>query len=124
MLNIYNFHTKPEELSGWSDQTYPSTDEMLEMLEDQMYDGDYFDEDYEVKPLGSKAIAISLRLNGVDIWGKLGYNENTGVITAVLEYNDASVQVNDERFKDVHDAVKSICQSFSDIAHAWAEAGG
>jgi hypothetical protein len=124
MLNIYNYHTNPEELTGWAGQLFPSTDEMLEMLEDQMYAGDYFDVDYDIAPLGRKAIAISLTLDGVKIWGKLGYNENTGVITAVLEYNDASVQVNDERFKDVHDAVKSICQSFSDIAHAWAEAGG
>ena len=127
MLDVYEFHTNPEELVGWNrrvSQQYPSTDDMLGLLEDQMYDGDYFDVDYDVKPLGRSAIAITLSLNGVDIWGKIEYNEKSGIIRAALEHNDAAIHVNDNRFEDLDAVVKSICQSFSDIAKDQAGMGG
>ncbi len=125
MLDVYDFHINPAELLGYSSTDCPDMEEVLSLLEDQLYEVDYFDvpyNDVKIERHARRSVAVTVSINGMKAWGNIEYSIKTGRLTAKCDGFSKTAKINIQHpgFKDVHEAIAWICKEFSKLIKEWA----
>ena len=125
MLDVYDFHINPAELLGYNAMNDAiDTGEVLSLIEDQLYEVDYFDvpyRDIKIKRWLSKNVLMTVILNDIKAVGYIEYNIKTGMLTATCDglQGTKSINIHHPGFKAVHESIAWICMELSKLMKSY-----